>query len=64
MDPSHLSLLLGAVDPCLLTLPPKWRTYSQARWRLSLKCGVHREYSGDAVNKTEWDMGDVESLGG
>ena len=63
MIPSHLNLLSGAADACLLMIPPKWRACSQARCGFTLKCGAHHECSGDAVNKTEWDMGDVEWLG-
>lgn len=54
MNPWHLSLLSGAVDACLLMIPPKRRTCSQATCGLSLKCGVHLEYKGDAVKKTDW----------
>lgn len=63
MVPSHLNLLSRAADACLLVIPSKWRACSQARCGFSLKCGAHHECSGDAVNKTEWDMGDVEWLG-
>ena len=56
MDPSHLNLLSGAADACLLM--------TQARCGFSSKSGVHHECSGDAVNKTEWDTSDVECLGG
>lgn len=63
MISSHLILLSGAADSCLLMIHPKWRACSQARCGFSLKCGVHHECSGDAVNKPEWGMGDVEWLG-
>lgn len=56
MVPSHLNLLSHAADACLLVIPSKWRACSQARCGFSLKCGAHHECSGDAVNKTEWDM--------
>lgn len=64
MIPWHLNLLSGAADACLLMTTPKWTACSQAWCGFSLKCGVHHECSGDAVNETEWDTSDVECLGG